>query len=47
MSPDGPIAYPETPRDDVVEELAGRRIADPWRWLEGDVRTDERVQAWV
>jgi len=47
MSPDGPIAYPETARDDVAEELAGRRIADPWRWLEGDVRTDERVQAWV
>jgi len=47
MNPDGPIAYPETARDDVVEDLAGRRIADPWRWLEDDVRTDERVQAWV
>ncbi|MVW54714.1 prolyl oligopeptidase family serine peptidase [Sphingomonas sp. MAH-6] len=47
MSPDGPIAYPETARDDAIEELGGRRFADPWRWLEGDVRTDERVQAWV
>jgi prolyl oligopeptidase len=47
MSPDGPIVYPETARDDVVEELAGRRIPDPWRWLEGDVRSDARVQAWV
>jgi prolyl oligopeptidase len=47
MTPDGPIAYPPTARDDVVEELAGRRIADPWRWLEGDVRHDPRVQAWV
>ncbi|WBO23361.1 prolyl oligopeptidase family serine peptidase [Sphingomonas abietis] len=47
MTPDGPIAYPETARDDIVEELAGRRIADPWRWLEGDVRHDERVAAWV
>ncbi|MDH7640867.1 prolyl oligopeptidase family serine peptidase [Sphingomonas oryzagri] len=47
MSPDGPIAYPETVRDTVVEELAGRTVPDPWRWLEGDVRTDERVQAWV
>jgi prolyl oligopeptidase len=47
MSPDGPITYPETPRDALVEELAGRPIADPWRWLEGDVRQDERVAAWV
>ena len=47
MSPDGPIPYPETPRDALVEELAGRQIADPWRWLEGDVRQDERVAAWV
>jgi prolyl oligopeptidase len=47
MSPDGPIPYPETPRDDLVEELAGRPIADPWRWLEGDVRQDERVAGWV
>jgi prolyl oligopeptidase len=47
MSLDGPIAYPETPRDDVMEELAGRRFPDPWRWLEGDVRHDPRVAAWV
>jgi prolyl oligopeptidase len=26
--------YPETRRDDVVEVLHGRRIADPYRWLE-------------
>ena len=26
--------YPQTRRDDVVEVLHGRRIADPYRWLE-------------
>jgi prolyl oligopeptidase len=26
--------YPETRRDDVVDVLHGRRIADPYRWLE-------------
>jgi len=47
MSPHGPIAYPPTRRDDVVEEMFGHPIADPWRWLEGDVRRDPRVAAWV
>ncbi len=47
MSPDGPIAYPDTRRDDVVEELGGRSIGDPWRWLEGDVRHDQAVADWV
>ncbi|HEY6810011.1 MAG TPA: hypothetical protein VIZ70_02700, partial [Propionibacteriaceae bacterium] len=26
--------FPETRRDDVVDVLHGRRIADPYRWLE-------------
>ncbi len=47
MSPDRSITYPDTPRDDGAEILFGRSIADPWRWLEGDVRQDPRVQAWV
>src|SRR5215207_10166707 len=28
------IEYPESRRDDVVEVLHGRKIADPYRWLE-------------
>jgi len=40
-------AYPETRRDDVVEELFGERVADPYRWLENDVRSDAEVAAWV
>jgi prolyl oligopeptidase len=40
-------AYPETRRDDVVEEKFGVKVADPYRWLEGDVRNDGEVAAWV
>ena len=42
-----PIAYPETARGDVVEEQFGERVADPYRWLENDVREDPRVRDWV
>ncbi|MBO9516691.1 MAG: S9 family peptidase [Porphyrobacter sp.] len=39
--------YPETRRDDVVETLFGEQIADPYRWLENDVRNDAEVADWV
>jgi prolyl oligopeptidase len=42
-----PAAYPETARGDVVEERFGERIADPYRWLENDVREDVHVRDWV
>ena len=42
-----PIAYPETRRGSVVETQFGERIADPWRWLENDVRSDPEVAGWV
>jgi len=41
------LTYPQTAREDVIEEHFGERIADPYRWLENDVRTDPRVRAWV
>lgn len=41
------INYPETKRVDVVEEHFGQTIADPYRWLENDVRNDKEVAAWV
>jgi prolyl oligopeptidase len=31
----------------VVETLHGIAVADPWRWLENDVRQDRDVAAWV
>jgi prolyl oligopeptidase len=42
-----PIHYPATTRGDVAEEQFGERIADPYRWLENDVRQDPQVRAWV
>ncbi|HEX8669832.1 MAG TPA: prolyl oligopeptidase family serine peptidase [Allosphingosinicella sp.] len=41
------IAYPQTAREDVVEEQFGVRVADPYRWLEEDVRESARVRRWV
>jgi prolyl oligopeptidase len=41
------IAYPATRRGDVVEEQFGVKVADPYRWLENDVRNDAEVRAWV
>ncbi|HET8569462.1 MAG TPA: prolyl oligopeptidase family serine peptidase [Candidatus Limnocylindria bacterium] len=35
---------PKTPRDVVVDEHFGERVADPYRWLE---KSDERVSAWT
>src|SRR5688572_16538751 len=41
------ISYPETRRVDLVEEQFGVKVADPYRWLENDVRNDAEVRAWV
>lgn len=42
-----PITYPETRRVDVTDETFGQKVADPYRWLENDVRNDKEVAAWV
>jgi len=42
-----PMTYPATPRVDQIDEQFGVKVADPYRWLENDVRTDAKVQAWV
>ncbi|MEJ2410368.1 MAG: prolyl oligopeptidase family serine peptidase [Novosphingobium sp.] len=55
MAVGGPISaadmtetdYPETRRGTVSETLFGETIADPYRWLENDVRTDPEVADWV
>lgn len=39
--------YPQTAQGDIVETLFGEEIADPYRWLEDDVRTSADVAAWV
>ena len=39
------LTYPETVKQDVVEDYFGVPIADPYRWLEDDNAAD--VKAWV
>ena len=41
------IVYPETQRGTVVETRFGVSVPDPYRWLEGDPRTDKDVAAWI
>jgi prolyl oligopeptidase len=41
------LAYPQTRRQDVVETQFGTQVADPYRWLENDVRQDKEVAEWV
>ncbi len=46
---DGPetIDYPETATVDQVDDYHGTEIADPFRWLEDDVRESDAVKSWV
>jgi len=41
------IEYPQTRRVDQVDRYHGVEVADPYRWLETDVRRSEEVAAWV
>jgi prolyl oligopeptidase len=44
---DGSLEYPNTKRGEVVDDYHGTKVADPYRWLETDVRKSEEVAAWV
>ena len=46
-APKASIVYPVTQRQDLVENQFGVPVADPYRWLENDVREDPKVAAWV
>lgn len=41
------MTYPATPRQNLVEDHFGTKVADPYRWLEADVRVDKKVSEWV
>ena len=43
----GEPRYPAARRMDLHEERFGVRIADPYRWLENDLRSDAAVRDWV
>lgn len=39
------LSYPDTRKDNQIDEYYGRKIADPYRWLEND--TAPEVERWV
>lgn len=40
-------SYPATRRDPLVETKFGVNVADPYRWLEDDARSDPAVSSWI
>jgi prolyl oligopeptidase len=46
IAPDA-LAYPNTQAQPMIEEQFGIKVADPYRWLENDVRQDLKVREWV
>ncbi|WP_293882730.1 prolyl oligopeptidase family serine peptidase [Sphingomonas sp.] len=47
VSAEAPLTYPKTTTVPVVETQFGEAVADPYRWLEDDVRTSPKVRDWV
>ncbi|MBA3315097.1 MAG: S9 family peptidase [Planctomycetaceae bacterium] len=43
----GEIQYPETKKIEQIDDYHGKKVADPYRWLEDDVRTNPEVAEWV
>ncbi len=44
---DGRLEYPQVQRGDQLDVYHGTEVADPYRWLEQDVRQSKQVADWV
>jgi prolyl oligopeptidase len=47
VAADAPIVYPAAKRIDHADDYHGTKVADPYRWLEDDIRTSGEVKEWV
>jgi prolyl oligopeptidase len=47
VADDNRMTYPQTRRVDHVDVYHGIKVADPYRWLEADVRESKETAAWV
>src|SRR5437588_12761827 len=41
------LDYPKTHKGDQTDDYHGTKVADPYRWLEDDVRKSKDVANWV
>ncbi len=41
------LSYPPTEKALQTDNYHGTQVADPYRWLEDDVRESDEVEAWV
>jgi prolyl oligopeptidase len=41
------VVYPVTKKGDTVDDYFGTKVADPYRWLEGDAAVSPEVASWV
>jgi|CXWL01.1.fsa_nt_gi prolyl oligopeptidase len=41
------MSYPQAKKVDQVDDYHGTKVADPYRWLEQDVRESAEVKSWI
>ncbi len=47
LAAEAELKYPRTKRGPQVDDYHGTKVADPYRWLEDDVRKSKAVKDWV
>jgi prolyl oligopeptidase len=47
LADESPLRYPPARRGNQVDDYRGTKVADPYRWLEENVRDSPEVQRWV